>query len=220
MRGALTWLVAMDTPVHNCPFPGCQRPFADWTALAIHWAKKHRPDEGPLEAFLQERERHELREVGSREDVHGQSSSTYTPDTASEHCSEALQVALAQIDAMKFRYYETDASGQRAKNFATSVIASLKPALIAAIQPQMRDGVDLPSLIDPIMRVLDRIGSAKQEATYRRHASAEHHPPLKIYPRELGQRNSATRGKRKLMSGGTAMAYDTKLEEVYEREFA
>ena len=210
----------MAAPMYNCPFPGCPRAFKDHNGLDIHWARMHGPDEGPMEAFVQARERHEAVELGRREGVREQSSSTCTPDTASELCNEALQVALAQIDAMKFRYYETDASGQRAKNFASSVITALKPALIAAVQPHMHDGVDLSSLLDPIMSVLDRIGSVKQEATCRRRASAKHHPPLKIYPRELGPRHSAAKGKRKLTSGGTAMAYDTKLEEVYEREFA
>ncbi len=43
------------------------------------------------------------------------------------------------------------------------------------------------------------------------------HPPLQVHRRLLGERSH---GKRKLKEGSLAYAYDTRWEEVFEREFA
>lgn len=118
--------------------------------------------------------------------------------------------AMAHIDKIKYQHYSTDAEVARAK-------AMVRDCLATAISSGAVDGNDLASMARPILDAFDSVNSRRREATARRHASSEKHPPLSVYPRALGQRSL---GKRKRGSDGTAYAYDTRWEEVLEREFA
>ena len=57
----------------------------------------------------------------------------------------------------------------------------------------------------------------RRESHERHAASASQHPPLRVYPRELGKRPTEC-GKRKAVDDDIAYAYDTSLEEMMERE--
>ena len=104
------------------------------------------------------------------------------PDTEAEMLQDAMAVAMAHIDSMKFRYYESDAEVQRAKSLAHDVIEAIKPALVRTLEPHMKAGVDLGQLIEPILSVLDPIHSTKLEATERQKNTAKKFPPLKASP--------------------------------------
>ena len=119
--------------------------------------------------------------------------------------TSVASVAMEHINKMKYRHYETDAQVARAK---LMVRDCLRTAGVTCLD-------DMPSVIAPVVAAFDTINSRRREATTRKANSP--HPPLHAYPRLLGLRS---RGKRKLKLGSEAYAYDTRWEEVLEREFA
>lgn len=137
----------------------------------------------------------------------------------------ALSVALDHIAQMKFEFFQTDAEVQRAKEMCHDVLAAIKPAILeqlAALGPVET----LEPLIAPILNVIDKIRSAKTEATHRRNEQRRAGlPQLRVYPRQLCKRKHMTsaatsvNAKRKGLADD-AYAWETRLEEVLERELA
>ena len=108
------------------------------------------------------------------------------------HRDEVVSIAMAQINAMKFDYYETEAEVARAKRLASEVMLVLRPLLVGALQPHMSEGApDVGALVSPILSVLDSINSRKLESATRRHATEKVPPPLKVYPYLLGKYSEA-----------------------------
>ena len=65
-------------------------------------------------------------------------------------------------------------------------------ALIKAIQPHITKDMSVADLIRPIMEAEQAIFTQKQEASVRHRLRREEHPPLKVYPRELGKRGNGS----------------------------
>ena len=125
-----------------------------------------------------------------------------------ERVPDVAGVAMSHINTMRFKHFKTDADLARARAMVRDCVAE---AVSSGV-----NGADPSTLAATIVGAFDKINSARREATARRNASSEKHPPLQVYPRWLGFRS---RGKRKRDSHSDAYAYDTRWEEVLEREF-
>ena len=198
-----------------CPFPSCRQSFKRQPDLSKHWNAKHSRMHGQLRHY--NATAHAMPEVVEN--------SSDDDDGACAECEpsltkdEVLEKAMAHIDAMKFKHYETDADVSRAKEFANDVMQSLKPLIVDALKPHMHDNVDVGELIDPILCLVDGITSRRREASTRRRQTEAAFPPLKVYPRLLGRLSEKQMRKRRRATP-LAYAYDTKFEEILEREFA
>ena len=185
----------------------CTACFTKHAYLKQHWAQRHAQAHGSLADYKGDAEccPSPLRADAS------QIEDSAPPDV--------VGVAMAHLDNMIYRHYATNSEAGRAREMARSLLDSIKPAIVAAVRPHMHETVDVSALVEPICRSLDQINSARLTSAERRVRSAQYHPPLQVYRRTLGERPAAT-GKRKYAEGGTAYAYDTKIDEVMERELA
>ena len=172
-------------------------------SLQIHWTKAHARRHGPLPLVTKSTS-------ASGTSAAGASSST-EPVASTEPVPDIAGVAMAHLNKMKYQHYSSQAEAARVK-------AMVRECLTTAISRDAGvDGADLSTLVRPVLEAFDTINSERREATTRRKASSELHPPLQVYPRFLGHRGL---GKRKRDSNNAAYAYDTRWEEVMEREFA
>jgi hypothetical protein len=122
---------------------------------------------------------------------------------------------MDHINRMTFRHAEKPATVDRAKGMTSACLQALKPLLTDALRDSVCDGVNVGTLIDPLLTAFDTINSRSGEDR-ERELRAEH-PPLNAYERELGIR-PARLGKRKAIDGVRAYAWDINLEEALERE--
>ena len=199
---------------YECPLTcSCTRSFATEQDLRRHWDWKHASHFGSIDEFR--------RRESMRHDARSMEPPLLLPpvaDGAHGSCDDVVAMAMSHIDAMKFRFYKKDADVNRAKDFAHDVMQAVKPVLVSVLQPHVRTGTNVAELIDPVMSLLEAINTRRREATHRRKETGRVFQPLRVYPRKLGRRSL-----KRAQSGAepcVSYAYDTRLEEIIEREFA
>ena len=182
--------------MYGCPLANeCDGSFATHAGLLRHWKHIHARTHGSYQA------------PWANPTLAGESKASASEDPlppVPPPVPSIAATAMAHIDRIKYQHYSTDADVARVK-------AMVRDCLVTAISGGAVDGNDPSSFARPILDAFDNINSRRREATARRHASAQKHPPLSVYPRALGQRGM---GKRKRGSDDTAYAYDTRWEEV------
>ena len=210
---------------HECP--ACDKLCRRAESLTVHWRTKHEFELGNMAKHLTEMQCLPS-ECGDYSGTDGggaaalataQGGGLSTSDV--EAAAKAVcDVAMEQVDVLKFRYFEGDASVQRSKSFAQSVCQVIKPILEKVIEPHVKAGVNVGELIGPIMGALDKINTVKRERAFRRgEDAAASIPPLHAYPRVLGVRRKTTGAatSRRALRKNTvdqAIIYETRLEEV------
>lgn len=140
-----------------------------------------------------------------------------TPEESAPTTSTLVGTAMQHINEMTFRFGQTNAEVGRAKAMTAACLEALKPQIAQTLQPFMHDGVEVDSLVDPLVSVFDQVASRSGEQSERRQETARTYPPLRPHPRSLGERPAA-QGKRKSIEGVIAYAYDFNLDELLERE--
>ena len=139
--------------------------------------------------------------------------------------ARALGVTLESVDRMKFEFFQTDAEVQRAKEMCRDVLSAIKPAIVDKLST-VGPVESVEPLIMPILSVMDSIKTPKLEASYRRQVNERARlPQLNVYPRELCAREQLTSAATSLKAkkkgtADVAVAWETRLEEVLESEFA
>jgi hypothetical protein len=141
----------------------------------------------------------------------------WNPMEESKDEQPLVDTAMDHINAMTFRYAQTDAEVARAKAFASACLAVVKPQLCNALRPHMHPDVEVSEVVNPLLDAFDQIASKRCERRERNKQSSQRHPPLRAYDRELGER-PAKSGKRKCIDGAIGYVWETCLEEVLERE--
>lgn len=203
----------------ECPAPGCGRVFKSESGLTRHWHAVHDVEFGKLSDVRCGWQPKSCKAACPVTDAE-----THVPITVDHE--EALRVAMDGIDEMKYQFFQTDAQVQRAKDLVSKVIRALKPSITQAIAPYIDDEVQVEDLIDPILDVVDKIKTPKLEALKRRmYEQMRQLPRLQVYPRKLCNRKgltSAATSRAALRKGrdDEAIVWETKIEEVLEREFA
>ena len=178
---------------HACP--ACNKVCKSWSGVLQHWEKIHHWDLGDIGPFLEEgADAAQQRSAIGETSRAGTTAAVGLSDDDVMAASDAIcAAAMDRLDAAKFQYFESDASGQRAKSVARDAVAAMKPFLVKAIEPHLHEGVEAGQLIEPIMSALDRINSVKRERAFRLATEkATGIPPLKVYPRTLGIRPQTT----------------------------
>ena len=192
--------------MYHCPLScSCDGKFESWKNLNIHWTRMHSRCHGPM--------KHVPTNYVSTEATEATAAASSTDPIPPASClpNDVTAVTMAHINKIKFKHYATDADAARVK-------AAIRDCLQTALSGGAGGaGDDCQSLAGRVITAFDKINSKRREATAREKASAHVHPPLKVYARSLGIRGL---GKRKRLSNNEAFAYDTKWEEVLEREFA
>ena len=192
--------------MHRCPLAdSCSGQFKSHAGLLKHWSRLHARCHGPLHpptsSSIASASGSALE--ASALEVSGQEPPS---ESVAGSPSDVAKTAMAHLDEMKFRHYSTDADVARVKSMVRDCLES---AITAGGGPS--------SMATNIVSAFDKINSTRRETTARSKASSRTCPPLQVYPRLLGLRTS---GKRKKNMGNEAYAYDTRWEEVLEREFA
>ena len=72
---------------------------------------------------------------------------------------------------MKFNYFESQAAVQRHKDGHAELCTLKMQAILKAVKPHLKDGVDLEGLIRPIMEAESVLYTPKVEAAARRNAN-------------------------------------------------
>lgn len=195
-----------------CPADSCNGDFCSHRGLHLHWQYKHENILGAMRAYTPMGER---RGCGDSA-VAGPSSDASAP-VDKESLPDIVSTAMENIDNMTFRYAETNAEVTRAKQMTAACLQALKPSIRAALAPHVYDGVEVGELVDPLLDVFERITSRMGERRERNARTSSTHPPLQLHKRLLGER-PALLGKRKCIEGALAYAWDSRLEELLERE--
>mmetsp|Transcript_16372 Transcript_16372/g.24703 ORF Transcript_16372/g.24703 Transcript_16372/m.24703 type:complete len:414 (-) Transcript_16372:119-1360(-) len=215
----------------RCLAPRCECTFKSGKGLAQHWSARHAWELGNLRSYRDQLQTSEQSQ-GVIVDEEGGSS---CEDSAAEEelvleqqasvRTDMLRNYVGHMDKMKFQFFQTDAEVQRAKEMTQCVVADIRRAVINALQALAPTSV-LEEMLGPIMSAIDEVHTVKREAAFRRREERVGGlPRLKVYPRELCVRDKLTsaatsRRARKRGYNDVAVAYETKLEEVIEREIA
>ena len=184
--GSPTWVCP------KCAAPSFSSRASDWTR---HWNTHHLHAYGPLWSF-------------QPDDACVPCEPEPEPPKATDHALAIQMASLAITGGMKFNHYETQATVQRHKDGVAELAHLKSQAIIAALQPHVTTGVDLASIIEPIMHAESQLYTPKNEAAARRRLASETYPPLRVQERILGTRADGT----------TAIIYEIKLEDVTERD--
>lgn len=212
-----TWCtMQLPCPAESC----CSQTCRSFRGLQRHWQYRHQQSLGPLEFYKRRAS------DATFETVDGVKKASATtclpiPTESTASCSKdpppsaLVSTAMSHIDQMTYRFAQTDAEVARAKSMAASCLEALKPELQAALHPHVHDGVEVSSLITPLLAAFKQIGTKKNEA--RERCERASHPPLRAYARDLGER-PAKLGKRKCIDGLHGEAWDICFEEALERE--
>lgn len=202
-------------PTLHCPLKdSCSFITERYCSLQQHWNSKHAAAHGDLFAY-QRAQRLCVDPV--RDEAKPSRSAGLASGSTEQDPSTLVATAMQHIDQMAFRYAQTDAQVGRAKGMASACLNALKPSIASALQPHVHDGVEVGELVSPLLGVFDQINTKRGEQRERDASTSSTYPPLRAYPRELGER-PAKSGKRKCIDGVTAFAWDVCLEEALERE--
>lgn len=219
--------------LHQCPAENCSVHAKSSFGLQRHWCAKHKQRLGDLYKYTLIAPAQCLRSTSAAADASTSRHDHSIHDTGAieaphMHAIEqtVCSVAIDHIDEMKYRFFDGESTVNRAKQLAIHTLHEIKPLLVNAIRPHIKNGVDLEALISPITNALDVINTRKKEERFRRNLEAEVMPPLKVHPRVLGSRThgtSATSSRhawRKQKVVDEAIIYETRIEEMLERELA
>lgn len=216
----------MQTDQHiQCLAPYCDSCFKNHVGLKCHWKAIHEISLGDFELF---RLKHDHRKPQQSAQPDEEESDSVVEADITQMDEHLLSVAMDRIDSMKYRFFQRDSEVQRAKTMVKDLLAAAKPAIIDAVKPHVSEGLDLERILNPILDVMDKINSTKLETKYRRQLEERNGlPQLKVYPRNLGKRpqlSHAVTSRAVLRKGSRhaddAVVWETKLEEVLERELA
>ena len=171
---------------HSCPAPLCGKQCKRLEGLEQHWSARHLTALGRLSDYVNSVNRSSDATVGDQggqaqcADCEAEATSatgaTADAQTVTDMQAEICRAAMQQIDECKYKYFEGDASVQRSKELVGGIMAAIKPALRAAVQPHLVGGVEADDLIEPVLNALDMIKSVKREAGFRKVKTARGTP--------------------------------------------
>ena len=151
-------LTAAGQRIYKCPLTdSCSHTFPHLRGLQLHWKSAHERRHGTLCSFSSTVEEAAAPETLAR---------------SSEPLPDLVSTAMSHLNEMTFRFYETEAEKGRAKQLLSTCMQSLKPHLVSSLGPLVHPEVDLPELIDPLLRTFDKINNSR-----RSHPPRPHPPP-------------------------------------------